>query len=75
MSKKEDMPKYKTMIDNTHIKYVPESFVGYDNPYIEITLKRGIDEWKAEALRREISDAILRWGAITKFIFKTEIIQ
>jgi hypothetical protein len=65
--------KYKSMVDHVYIEVVPSHYVGYDNPAVTIRVKRDMEEWKQEALRGEIADAILRWGAITGHAFKAEI--
>jgi len=65
--------KYKNIEDHVYIETVPSHFTGYDNPAVTVKVKSSMDEWKQEALRKEIGEAILRWGAITSHQFKAQI--
>lgn len=68
------MAKYKRMEDHVDVKYVPEGWTGYDNPYVEVTLKRGkYDESDARIMKSCISEALLRFGALTQKPFRAEI--
>lgn len=65
--------KYKSIEDHVYVEMVPSHYTGYDNPVVTVKVKRDMEEWKQEALRKEIGQAILRWGAITSHHFKAEI--
>jgi len=64
------------MEDHISIKFVPENWVGYDNPQVEVTLKRGkYDETHERMLKSCIAEALLRFGALSQIPFKAEITQ
>lgn len=62
------------MEDHVGIKYVPEKYTGYDNPYVEVTLKRGkYDDVHEKMIKSVIAEALLRFGAMSQIPFKAEI--
>lgn len=66
--------KYKNMEDHIGIKYVPENYTGYDNPYVEVILKRGkYDETHERMIKSCIADALLRFGVLSQIPFKAEL--
>jgi len=66
--------KYKSMKDHISIKYVPSDYIGYDNPQVEITLKRGkYNEYDEKVIKSCIEEALYRFGAISQKPFKTEV--
>lgn len=66
--------KYKNIEDHVYIKRVPEDWNGYENPIVEVTLKRGKYSADDERIMKScIGEALLRFGAITQKPFKEEI--
>jgi hypothetical protein len=64
---------HKTVEDLIYIKLVPENWTGYDNPYVEVTVKKPFTDFQKKVLKHCLGEAILRFSAMTKTILKSEI--
>lgn len=65
--------KYKNAEDHVFIKTVPENWTGYDNPTVEVTVKRPLSDFQERALKSVMAEAILRYSALTQTPLKAEI--
>lgn len=68
------MAQYKNIEDYITFKTVSPDWVGYDNPSVEVTILRDkYDDTEIKMLRSCISEALLRFGALSQIPFNAEI--
>lgn len=66
--------EYKMAEDYVNIKTVPNDWIGYENPSVEVTLLGGkYDEDQKIMLIRVIADALIRFSSLSSIPFIQEV--